>query len=152
MEKDSKSEIHITNNFNAPIGQHIDHVDTINFSMDKEGSFHFENIGQVNGDLPKGKTDPMTEGTGNGNPNEELFKFIHPSITGEEERMIHEEVKRLVKRQGVPDICRYLQTMAKEKKILLPQMSSVAYAELIRLGMPNGEGYSEKYFTKHYNK
>ena len=29
MEKDKKSEIHITNNFNAPIGQHIDHVGSI---------------------------------------------------------------------------------------------------------------------------
>ncbi len=41
MEKDKKSEINITNNFNAPIGQHIDHVDTINFRMDGDGTFHF---------------------------------------------------------------------------------------------------------------
>ena len=41
MDKDRKSEIHITNNFNAPIGQHIDHVDTINFRMDGDGTFHF---------------------------------------------------------------------------------------------------------------
>lgn len=41
MDKEKKSEIHITNNFNAPIGQHIDHVDTINFKMDGDGTFHF---------------------------------------------------------------------------------------------------------------
>lgn len=41
MAKEKKSEIHITNNFNAPIGQHIDHVDTINFRMDGEGGIHF---------------------------------------------------------------------------------------------------------------
>ena len=41
MEKEKKSEIHITNNFNAPIGQHIHHVDTINFRMDGDGTFHF---------------------------------------------------------------------------------------------------------------
>jgi len=41
MEKEGKSVIHITNNFNAPIGQHIDHVDTIHFSMDGDGTFHF---------------------------------------------------------------------------------------------------------------
>lgn len=41
MDKDRRSEIHITNNFNAPIGQHIDHVDTINFRMDGDGTFHF---------------------------------------------------------------------------------------------------------------
>ena len=39
--KSKKSEIRITNNFNAPIGQHIDHVDTINFRMDGDGQFHF---------------------------------------------------------------------------------------------------------------
>lgn len=41
MDKEKRSEIHITNNFNAPIGQHIDHVDTINFRMDGDGTFHF---------------------------------------------------------------------------------------------------------------
>ena len=34
--------------FFKPVGQIIEHVDTINFSMDKDGNFHFENIGQVN--------------------------------------------------------------------------------------------------------
>ena len=48
MEKEKKSEIHITNNFNAPIGQHIDHVDTINFRMDGEGSFHFGMVEHAN--------------------------------------------------------------------------------------------------------
>ena len=43
MEKE-KTQVNITNNFNAPIGQHIDHVDTINFRMDGDGTFHF---GQV---------------------------------------------------------------------------------------------------------
>ena len=41
MDKEKKTEVHITNNFNAPIGQHIDHVDTINFRMDGDGTFHF---------------------------------------------------------------------------------------------------------------
>lgn len=48
MDKDKKSEIHITNNFNAPIGQHIDHVDTINFRMDGEGNFHFGMVENAN--------------------------------------------------------------------------------------------------------
>lgn len=47
MEKERKSEIHITNNFNAPIGQHIDHVDTINFRMDGDGTFHFGMVENV---------------------------------------------------------------------------------------------------------
>jgi len=36
-------------NFFRPVGQFIEHVDTINFSMDKDGTFHFENVGQVKG-------------------------------------------------------------------------------------------------------
>ena len=42
---------HVERNYNffKPVGQFIEHVDTINFSMDKDGTFHFENIGQVNG-------------------------------------------------------------------------------------------------------
>jgi hypothetical protein len=46
-KKDSKSTVNITNNFNAPIGQHIDHVDHISFQMDGEGNFHFGQVEQV---------------------------------------------------------------------------------------------------------
>jgi len=81
---------------------------------------------------------------------EELFKFIHPKISDEEGVLIHEEVKRLVKRHGVQMICEYLQQMARDKRILLPPNPSTAYAELVRLGMPTGEGYSEKHFRNHY--
>ena len=45
--KDNKTEINITNNFNAPIGQHINHVDTINFRMDGDGTFHFEKVENI---------------------------------------------------------------------------------------------------------
>ena len=83
---------------------------------------------------------------------EKLCLLIHPSIPAEQEWQIYDEVKNLVTRQGVQDIWRYLKVMASEKKILLPQMPSVAYAELVRMGMPAGEGYSEKYFTKYYKK
>ena len=48
-EKDKKSEVNITNNFYAPIGQKIDHVDTINFRMDGDGTFHFGEVGSVVG-------------------------------------------------------------------------------------------------------
>ena len=56
-----------------------------------------------------------------------------------------------MKRQSIPDICQYLGKLASEEKILLPLMPSVAYAELVRMGMPNGEGFSEKHFKKHYH-
>ena len=85
-------------------------------------------------------------------PHEDLFHFIHPSVSGEREWEIHEEVKRLVKRQGIQEICRYLFEMEARGEAFLPQMTSVAYVELVRMGMPNGEGYSEKYFAKHYKR
>lgn len=84
--------------------------------------------------------------------NEEMFHFIHPSVSGGLERTIHEEVKRLVRTQRIPEICRYLSEMEDEKKILLPQMPSVTYAELIRMGMPSGEGFNIKTFMKYYKK
>lgn len=83
---------------------------------------------------------------------EEPFRFVHPTLSGEREREIHEEVKRLVKRQGIQEICRYLQEMQARGDVFLPQMPSVAYAELVRMGMPQGDGFSEKYFTKHYRR
>ena len=46
-EKKERGDIHITNNYYAPIGQHIDHVDTIHFSMDGNGTFHFGHVEQM---------------------------------------------------------------------------------------------------------
>ncbi|MBR1800441.1 MAG: hypothetical protein IJ767_02965 [Bacteroidaceae bacterium] len=42
MEKEKRSDVHITNNFNGPIGQHINHVDTIIFQMPADGTFHID--------------------------------------------------------------------------------------------------------------
>ena len=81
---------------------------------------------------------------------EELFKYIHPTVSEEQEQKIHAEVKRLVASQGIQEICQYLQQMVKEKKILLPQSPSAAYAELVRMGMPQGDGFNESTFRKYY--
>ena len=81
---------------------------------------------------------------------EELFHFIHPSVDEDQEWAIHRVVKRLVKCYGVQEICSYLKQMAAEKKVLLPQMPSAAYAELVRMGMPSGEGFNESTFRKYY--
>ena len=83
---------------------------------------------------------------------EEMFKFVHPSLDDEEAWKVHNEVKRLVKRQGVQEICKYLKKLGSEDKIFLPIMPSVAYTELTRMGMPNTDGYGEKYFRKHYQQ
>lgn len=85
-------------------------------------------------------------------PHEELFHFIHPSVSGEREWEIHEEVKRLVERQGIQEICMYLLQLSAEKKVLLPQNAEKAYKELVRMGMPDGDGYSLKTFMKYYKR
>ena len=83
---------------------------------------------------------------------EELFHFIHPSVESCEEWQIHEEVRRLVTRQGIQEICLYLKLLADDRKILLPQNAERTYNELVRMGMPNGEGYSLKTFQKYYKR
>lgn len=143
MENDKKSGISITNNFNAPIGQFIEHVDTVNFRMDGEGNFHFGNVENVNRTKQE---QALSE------RDEEMFHFVHPSIEAEEGWRIHDAVKRLVAHQRIQDICQYLKDLSKKNKILLPQSPSSAYKELVRMGMPNGEGYSEKYFSSCYIK
>ena len=83
---------------------------------------------------------------------EEMFKFVHPSLDDEEGWKVHNEVKRLVKRQGIQEICLYLRKLVSEDKIYLPIMPSVAYAELVRMGMPTTEGFGERYFSKQYHQ
>ena len=81
---------------------------------------------------------------------EELFHFIHPEIEEEEAWKIHRAIKRLVANQGLQEICQYLNDMSDTKKIMLPINAEKMYNELVRLGMPDGEGYSLKYFKNHY--
>ena len=85
-------------------------------------------------------------------PAEELFHFIHPEIEEEEAWRIHKAIKRLVLYQKVPEICAYLKKLAGEEKLFLPPNPSFVYDELVRLGMPKEDGYSEKYFAACYKK
>ena len=82
----------------------------------------------------------------------ELFHFVHPEIEEEEAWRIHKAVKRLVQYQKVPEICAYLKNLAEKNELLLPPNPSFVYEELVRLGMPTGEGYSDKYFAACYKK
>ena len=78
--------------------------------------------------------------------------FIHPSVDADQEWQIHDQIARLVARQGIQEICKYLSQLSDDKKVLLPQNAEKAYNELVRLGMPDGEGYSLKTFMKHYKR
>ena len=81
---------------------------------------------------------------------EELFHFIHPEIEDEEAWCIHRAIKRLVTSQGIQEICQYLKQLADTKKVLLPINAEKIYKELVRLGMPDGEGYTIKTFRNSY--
>ena len=94
----------------------------------------------------EGSQEGATEGTA-----DELCHFVHPSVDSSQEWQIHNEIKRLVKRQRIQEICQYLLQLKKENKVLLPQSPSAAYEELVRLGMPNGEGFNESTFRKYYS-
>ncbi len=84
--------------------------------------------------------------------NEELCHFVHPAVDSRQEWQVHDEVRRLLLRQGVKEICRHLLQMSKDNMLLLPQSPAAAYAELVRMGMPNGAGFNEKTFQKYYRR
>lgn len=84
--------------------------------------------------------------------NEERFHFVHPEVEDDEAWRIHDAVKRLVAHQRVPEICSYLKELKQKGKVMLPSISAIMYNELVRLGMPTGEGFSEKHFSNSYTK
>lgn len=90
--------------------------------------------------------------TNNQEHNEERFRFIHVEIEDEEAWRIHDAIKRLVANYRIPDICAYLKELKQKGKVMLPSNPSGMYSELVRLGMPNGEGFSEKNFCNSYTK
>ena len=90
--------------------------------------------------------------TSNQEHNEERFHFIHPEIEDEEAWRIHYAIKRLVANYRIPDICTYLKEQKQNGKLMLPSNPSNMYNELVRLGMPRGEGFSEKNFSNSYTK
>lgn len=83
---------------------------------------------------------------------EVLFHFVHPEIEDEEAWRIHDAVKRLVAYQRIPEICAYLKELKLKGKVMLPPIPSIMYTELVRLGMPTGDGFSEKHFNNSYLK
>ena len=78
--------------------------------------------------------------------------LVNPSVSADEEWQIHDEIVRLVTRQGIQEICKYLSQLSESQQVLLPQNAEKAYNELVRLGMPDGDGYSLKTFTKYYKR
>ncbi len=85
---------------------------------------------------------------------EELCHFIYPGLDEKESLQVHRQIKDLVKRFPMKDICSFLNCLAEENKILLPQIPQNAFDELHRMGMPSAEtkGFGYDNFCKYYRK
>ena len=130
-------------NGNIQIGQFIMKVEGDNYYNEKLKDGKIEKLKLRREDEAKVDTKER---------NEELFHFVHPEIEEAEAWRVHDAVKRVVAHQRVPDICAYLRELKQNGKLMLPSIPSVMYHELVRLGMPKDEGFSEKTFTKCYMK
>jgi len=148
MVRNANLPIQLTVNFNASVGQQILHVDSINARFDKDMNMEILNAEEITAGDVHALKDAIPDST----PAEELFHFIHPAVEDSEQLKIHQQVKRLVGKYGIQDICHYLSQLAAERKILLPMGAHVAYQELARMGMPTSDKFSEKTFFKYYRK
>lgn len=84
----------------------------------------------------------------------DFFKYIHPSITSlEKKKQISGEVKNLVRSLPLPEICRYLRQMYKDKRVYLNVKADAMFDELHRMGMPDEsvQGFSQKNFLNYFN-
>lgn len=143
----ARPQVTQTLNFNAPVGQQIAHVDKIEAHFDKDMGMQVANVGEIDNSVISEK--PVT----NDCSNHELSFLIHPSLDDEEGYRVEAEIIRLVKRNGIQEICNYLSLLADKRQVLLPQNQTNAYNELVRLGMPKEKGgYDYKTFNKYYKK
>lgn len=139
----------------------------VNLSMDKKvfekavgkvvlsgGKFDIEELLDLwlKNEKPHTQKHTETKYAHEGTNNEELFHFIHPEVEEEEAWRIHQAIKRTVANQKPPEICAYLNELKQKGKVMLPPSPSIMYNELVRLGMPTGKGFSEKYFSSCYIK
>ena len=126
-------------------GSYVDVHDNevVNLSIDKA---------TVNGVEINDNLNDNLSGAKEGQRSEEQFHFVHPELDEDEAWRIHNAVKRAAAHQRVPEICAYLKELKQKGKVMLPSAPAVMYSELVRLGMPTGEGFSEKHFSNSYTK
>lgn len=141
--------------FHDKVGQNIANVEHMEVRFDKDMQMQVMNVEEMK--EPSSalcEQDPQDDVTGRDNipVAEEMFHFIHPEVDETQAVDVHKQVKRLVGRFGIQQICDYLNQLASERKVLLPPSVKVAYEELLRMGMPEGEGFAYKTFEKYYKK
>lgn len=115
-------DINITNIFNAPIGQHIDHVDTVNLQMDGDGQFHFGMVERVN--------DALNDNEGRKTNNENL-----PEVLANSELWERVKDEGLVNENNMPTTSR-------------PEAALLAYMLAEKLGIGNKWKLFEKLWDR----
>lgn len=150
-KKVKPATVQITNHneFQKGVGAFITNLEHLTIVMDEEGNMKVDA-----GQLPMmPQTEMEVVGRKKNKRTEKPCFFIHPAVSSEEEIWaIHDEIKRLVTNLGIQDICKYLNGMQDEKKILQPQSGDSAFNELVRMGMPDTDGFALKTFMKYYRK
>lgn len=156
-EKKAKpATVQITNHneFQKGVGAFVTNLEHLTIVMDEDGNMKVD-TGQVPV-MPHTQVDIVGEkkqAAQKKERKEKLCFMVHPAVSSEEEIWaIHDEIKRLVTNQGIQDICKYLNRMENEKRILQPMSGDAAYNELVRMGMPDTDGFSLKTFMKYYKK
>ena len=150
-KKVKPATVQITNHneFQKGVGAFITNLEHLTIVMDEDGNMKVD-AGQVPV-MPHTQVDVV--GGKKNNRTEKMCFFVHPAVSNDEEMWaIHDEIKRLVTNQGIQDICKYLNGMQDEKKILQPQSGDSAFNELVRMGMPDTDGFALKTFMKYYRK
>jgi len=135
----------ITLNFYGPVEQKIAKVENQKVYVGKEEKIDIANVEEMQSEPAKPVEDV-----------DMLFRYIHPSVTDDAERIkIHKEIKNAVTQLSLPDLCRYLMNMEKTRGVIY--LSKIkpqpAFDELHRMGMPDvtTDGYTYSNFIKHYN-
>ena len=149
---DEKSGNHYEFHFHEKVGQSIAHVDTLIANFDKDMMMQPVIVDKVATCEQQAEEVQRDVPTVDDKSPDEGFKYVHPAIEEGQRGKIQGEIKRLVTSQDMQTICTYLTRKEKEGSVLLPPNPTLAYTELTRIGMPDGEGYSFKTFQKYYKK
>lgn len=82
---------------------------------------------------------------------EELFRYIHYNVIEETDRVtVHRAIRNIVRLPKMAQVCLALKELKRKEQILSTIEPSAMLAELRRLGLPNGKGFSDQNFYSAY--
>jgi len=81
-----------------------------------------------------------------------LFKYIHPSVTSEQDRIQIDKTIRYLVKLPMPNLCDQLKEMQRNKQVIATSIQTkLLFEELHRMGMPDADtpGYSISNLQKY---